>query len=51
MSIKTRLKTKKTKAYKIVKMGIKSGGSMDRINRRINKNQTIGKTKNTTQKN
>ena len=31
--IKTRLKTNKTKEYKIVKMSIKSGGSMDRTNR------------------
>lgn len=29
-------------------MQIKSGGSMDRINRRMNKNQAIGKTKNWT---
>ena len=32
-------------------MGIKSGGSMDKINRRTNKNQTVGETKKTTQKN
>ena len=32
-------------------MQIKSGLAMDRINRRMNKNQTIGETKNNTQKN
>jgi len=38
MGIKTRLKPKKIKEYKTLKISIKSGGSMDRINRRMNKN-------------
>jgi hypothetical protein len=39
MGIKTRPKPKKKiKEYKTLKISIKSGGSMDRINRRMNKN-------------
>lgn len=50
MHIKTRPKTEKTKEYKTVKMDIKSGGNMGKINRRMDKNQTVSETKNNTQK-